>query len=370
MEYKKFHEISLSRLGMGNMRLPVQGDVDGAPIDRERAQQIIDFAMENGINYYDTAYVYHSGESESFLGEALKKYDRSSYYVATKFLMQAERDFKKVFETQLERLQTDYIDFYLIHAISDQTWEEYVSCGCIEYFLEQKKAGKIKYLGFSAHAKPENLEKFAAHHDWDFAQIQLNYFDWNYGTAKKEYEILEKKNIPVMVMEPVRGGRLAVLSSDAEEILKTAHPEWSIASWALRWVKSLPQVQLVLSGMSNLEQIKDNVRTFGSEGGFTKEDEEVLFKACDAFKNQVQVPCTACRYCCDGCPVKINIPAVLQKYNKYKTDGPWVLKGYKTPETEGNPQDCVKCGACTAHCPQKIDIPVIMSEVSDILRRG
>ncbi|MBD5157152.1 MAG: 4Fe-4S dicluster domain-containing protein [Butyrivibrio sp.] len=370
MDYKSFQDISLSRLGMGNMRLPVQGDKAGAPIDRVRAQEIIDYAMENGINYFDSAYVYHGGESEKFLGEAMKKYPRDTYYLATKFLLSTNPDYKAVFEEQLERLQTDRIDFYLLHAIFDGNCRSYLDSGCIKYFLEQKKAGRIRYLGFSSHAGVEALTKMADHHQWDFAQIQLNYFDWLYGDTAKEYKVLEERNIPIMVMEPVRGGRLAVLSGEAEKMLKAAHPDWSMASWALRWVKRLPQVQVILSGMSDMEQIRDNVRTFQEPEGLTDEDAQLLMRACEAFKKQVSVPCTACRYCCDGCPMKIDIPAYLDVYNSYRTDGPWALNRMGSIESAGKPSDCIGCGACAGHCPQSIQIPEIMSELAELSKKN
>ncbi len=366
MIYKAFHDISLSRLGMGNMRLPVQGDKAGAPIDRVRAQEIIDYAMENGVNYYDSAYVYHGGESEEFLGEAMKKYPRESYYLATKFLLSANPDYKAVFEEQLVRLQTDHIDFYLLHAIFDENCQSYLDSGCIEYFLEQKKAGRIRYLGFSSHAGVEALTRIADHHQWDFAQLQLNYFDWQYGTTQEEYKVLEERNIPIMVMEPVRGGRLATLSSEAEGMLKEVHPDWSMASWALRFVKHLPQVQVILSGMSNMEQIRDNIGTFQEPEGLSDEDTKLLMQACEAFRKQVSVPCTACRYCCDGCPMKIDIPAYLDVYNTYKTDGSWALNRMDSIESEGKPADCIGCGACAGHCPQSIRIPEIMSELAEL----
>lgn len=368
MIYKTFKDIELSRLGMGNMRLPVHSDQPGTPIDRAKAQEIIDYAMAHGVNYYDTAYVYHSGESEKFLGEALKKYSRESYYLATKFLIMANPDYKAVFEEQLQRLQTDYIDFYLIHALSDNTCQKYIDSGCIEYFLEQQKAGRIKYLGFSSHASLENLEKFASHHNWDFAQIQLNYFDWMYGTAKEEYRILEKHNLPVIVMESIRGGRLATLSSEADAILRAEQPTWSNASWALRWLKSLPQVQVILSGMSTIEQIQENVMVFEEDRAVTKEEEKILFSACEAFHDQVRVPCTACRYCCDGCPAQIEIPKFLEVYNRYKTDGRQALGGLKNIDSKGNPADCVGCGACTEHCPQNIEVPQIMTELAELMK--
>jgi len=366
METKLYKNQPISRLGMGNMRLPVGagGDKD---IDFEKAKEIIDYGMSHGITYYDTAYVYHGGESETFVGEALKEYDRDSYFVATKFNYAANPDYKAVFEEQLAKLQTDHIDFYLLHAVMDANYENYLNCGCIDYFLEQQKAGRIINLGFSSHSSPEILEKFASHHRWDFAQIQLNYFDWLYGTTQEEYAILKNHNIPIVVMEPVRGGRLAELSEEAEALLKAAHPEWSIASWALRFVRTLDQVQVILSGMSNLEQIQDNVATFDDESVLSEADRKVLFEACEVFHKKLVVPCTACRYCTGDCPMEINIPEWLKVYNAYKTDGVWALMRADGVESVGKPGDCIGCGACMGHCPQGINIPEIMSELGEAL---
>lgn len=369
MNYKPFQNIQLSKLGMGNMRLPSTNPADpGAPIDWPAAHEIIDYAIKNGINYFDTAYVYNGGESEKCLGAALQKYPRDSYYIATKFHVGANPDYKAVFEEQLERLQVDYIDFYLIHCLMDSNADTYLTNGCIDYFLDLKAKGKIKYLGFSSHAGLAALEKFADHHAWDFAQLQINYFDWSYGDTAKEYQILEDRNIPIVVMEPVRGGRLAKLTPDAEKLLNDAHPDWSIASWALRFVNSLPQVQVILSGMSTMDQIIDNVNTFSKESAFTEKDREVLMNACDLFRSQVRVPCTACRYCCADCPMQINIPEFMSLYNTFKVDGAWGLKEKAAAiESDGKPADCIGCGACMGHCPQNIDIPSIMKELSEVL---
>lgn len=367
MQMKTFDNHTLSLLGMGNMRLPTVGDQPGAPIDRTKAQAMIDYAMANGINYYDTAYVYHSGESESFLGEALvSRYPRDRFYLATKFLIGANPDYRAVFEEQLARLKTDHIDFYLLHAIFDASAQAYIDSGAIAYFEEQKRLGRIRYFGFSLHASLAVLKRFVALRKWDFVQIQFNYYDWVYGPARQEYEILDAAGIPVLVMEPVRGGRLATLSPDAEGILKAAHPDWSISSWALKWVKSHSRVQVVLSGMSTLAQLQDNVATFCDDTAWTEADEATLMKAVEAFKRQVQVPCTACRYCCDDCPARINIPAVLDVYNRYKTDGAGALRALDSIPSDGMPVDCIECGACTAHCPQNIQIKAIMHELAQL----
>lgn len=369
MEKKSFQNITLSRLGMGAMRLPIVAGGKDGDIDIARAEAIIDYGMSHGINYFDSAYVYHSGKSEQFLGNALRKYPRDSYYITTKYNIHANPDYQETFRQQLERYGVDRIDFYLLHAVSDNTAEDYLNNGCIEFFQQMQKEGKITYFGFSSHASPAVLEKFSSHHDWDFAQIQLNYFDWLYSTAKSEYEILARKNIPVMVMESVRGGRLASLTPEAEAMLKAVHPDWSIPSWAFRWLKRLPQVQVCLSGMSNLDQIRDNISTFEDGTALTDEEEKLLFRACEAFRDQVRVPCTACRYCCDTCPAEINIPEILKVYNRYKIDGAQALWNMDKVDSVGKPTDCIGCGACEGHCPQGIHVPEIMKELQEALSR-
>ena len=368
MEYKKFKDIELSRLGMGNMRLPVVDDKEGATIDYERAQQIIDYAMEHGVNYYDTAYVYHNKESETFLGEAMKKYDRKSFYLATKYAVMANPDYKACFEEQLTKLQTDYIDFYLIHNVNEKNIDQYIDCGCIAFFEQMKKEGKIRYLGFSCHGKPETLERFASLRDWDFAQIQLNYYDWVFSSTAKEYEVLEKHNIPIMVMEPVRGGKLANLPESVSGLLK-GHETWSDAAWGFHFVKALPQVQVILSGMSNLKQIEDNINTFSDGYALSEKEQELMFEAAKEFHKNLTVPCTACRYCCDGCPAKIEIPSYLELYNQYKIDGSWGMKEkLEKVESKGKPADCISCGSCVSHCPQNIEVPKIMRELSTLMQ--
>lgn len=369
MIYKKYHGEDISRLGMGNMRLPTLPD-EGHPIDYAKAQEIIDYAMANGINYYDTAYVYHGGESEKFLGVAMKKYPRESYKLATKFNYGANPDFKAQFAEQLERLQADYIDFYLLHAIGDGSWANYRDCGCIDYFLEQKAQGKIKNLGFSFHGSPDCLREVVAHHQWDFCQLQMNYFDWLFSSTKEEYEIATAAGLPVVVMESVRGGRLASLSPEAEAPLKEDHPDWSIASWAFRWLQRQDNVMVMLSGMSNMEQIVDNVTTCTADSALTDEEETTLLEACRLFRSKLLVPCTACRYCTDDCPAQINIPEVLKVYNEFKVDGPWALGGLRNIETKGTPTDCIGCGLCTGHCPQNIDVPTIMAELAEVIKNA
>ena len=363
---KDFKGEPISRLGMGNMRLPTVGGGRGAPIDFDKAAEIIDYAMKNGITYFDTAYVYAG--SEDFLGKVLPKYDRASFKLATKYMASANPDYKAVFEEQLRRLNTDYIDFYLMHGIMNQEGiDGYLGRGCLEYFIEQKEKGRIKQLGFSSHAPLPLLEKMIAAYKWDFAQIQLNYLDWTMQDAKGQYEALTKAGIPVVVMEPVRGGRLASLSEKADAMLKAVHPDWSVASWAFRWLLRLDNVQVILSGMSTMDQIVDNVATFNTCAPLSDEDTAVLEQACETFRSEINIPCTGCRYCCDDCPMHIDIPAVLAAYNRAKLDGPMGMFGLMA--ISPGPKDCVGCGSCASHCPQHIGIPEIMAELAQQLNK-
>lgn len=367
MRYKNFKgEIELSRLGMGNMRLPVINGKDGK-IDYDRAQEMIDYCMEKGINYYDTAYVYHEGTSENFLGKALAKYPRESYFVADKYNMWANPNYKEQFQQQLDRLQMDYIDFYLLHAVQDSCADDILKNGCIPYFDELKKQGKIRYLGFSFHGTPQLLAKMLPVYPWDFVQIQLNYYDWYFGDAKELYEILEKADIPVMVMEPVHGGLLANLKEEAGGVLRIGNEEASQASWAMRWVMELEQVQVVLSGMSDYQQVEDNIRTFDQAIPLTEDERERIERAAKIQHGDVVVACTSCRYCCPDCPIGLDIPALIQGYNKWKTEGKQYLENLmKLPEGK-RPTACIGCGSCAKHCPQSFRIPEIMEEMKKSL---
>ncbi|MCQ2412983.1 MAG: aldo/keto reductase [Sphaerochaetaceae bacterium] len=353
------------------MRLPsTNPGVFGAPIDHQKSYEIIDLAMANGINYYDTAYVYNKGESEVTVGEALAKYPRDSYYLATKFNYRANPDYKAVFAQQLERLQTDHIDFYLIHCLLDSNIDDYLTCGCIEYFEQMQKEGKITYLGFSSHASVETLRRFADVRKWDFAQLQVNYLDWEFKTTKEEYQVLTDRNIPIMVMEPVRGGRLSDLNSECNAKLKAAQPDCSISSWAFRWLMNQKNILVILSGMSTLEQVEDNLKTFSSEeNALTPEQSELLINVAHEFKASLTVPCTGCRYCTDGCPMGLEIPELLSIYNKSKYDRHW-NNAWLEKFGEKLPSTCIACGNCTSHCPQGIDIPSYMAKMSKLMETG
>ena len=369
MQYKEYKDgIRLSKLGMGAMRLPVRADGEGRPIDLEKARQIIDRAMAAGINYYDTAYIYHGGKSEPFLGEALAKYPRNSFYVADKFNLEANPDYRGQFAEQLERLQMEYIDFYLLHGINDASIDSFLTNGCIDYFTQLKEEGKIRNLGFSYHGSPENMKRLLAAHVWDFVQIQLNYYDWYFGNAKEMYESLTEAGIPIMVMEPVHGGMLANMCDESNALLKDADVSRSIASWAIRWVMGLENVQVILSGMTTMEQLEDNLATVSESAPLSEAEQELVRKAVPLHRGTVTAPCTACRYCCTDCPMGLDIPRLLKAYNEYKIGGAWRLSSLKALPEDKRPAACVGCGECIRHCPQSINVPALMQEMAEKMK--
>ena len=374
MIYRNFKDTSAktSLLGMGCMRLPTVGG-PGDPVDYEKAEKLIDLAYKSGINYYDTAYIYHSGDSEKFIGKALAKYPRDTWYLATKmpaYDLKVKDDVERIFNEQLEKCGVDYFDFYLCHGVSEAVYDKFVDpeLGIIPFLVKMKEEGKIKRLGFSSHCKPEKLEKFAKLRDWDFAQIQLNYFDWEYQDAKSQYSILTELGIPVIVMEPCRGGRLADLCEEANAILKQAAPQRSIASWAFRWLQSCDNVQVVLSGMSSLEQLEENLSIFDKYDKLSPAELEALENARQSFLKKFSVPCTGCRYC-SGCPRELDIPKILAAYTDLSIcDNDFQRGGVVRELLEGgdscDPRECLNCGTCTSHCPQSIDTPAIMDKFS------
>lgn len=376
MRYQMFqNREKLSKLGLGAMRLPQTEPGFGKPIDEPKAQELIDSCMAQGVNYYDTAYIYHGGKSETVLGRALSKYPRESFYVADKFNVQANPDYRLQFGEQLTRLGMEYVDFYLLHGVTDLTAPLYEQCGCISYFQEQKRRGTIRYFGFSFHGTPDCLREVLKKNDWDFVQIQLNYYDWFQGNAKEQYEILQEHGIPVMVMEPIHGGMLANLPEECLQML----PEngTSPAAWALRFVMNLPGVAVVLSGMSDMGQARENVETANLEKGLSGEEESCLERISNLLHGKIAVPCTSCRYCCDNCPKGLDIPVLLSAYNDFRDEtaalgdsnlAVWRLLRLKAMPEDKQPGACIGCGNCTAHCPQALDIPEYMKEMASRLQ--
>ena len=349
------------------MRLPIcDGKQDH--IDKKAALAMIDACMQAGINYYDTAYIYHEGQSEVFLGEALSRYPRNSYYIADKLKLSSNADYRDQFARQLERLKTAHIDFYLMHGISDTNVGDYLTQDCQAYFTRMKEEGKISYLGFSFHGSPAVLEKVIAYRHWDFAQIQFNYFDWYYGSAKEQYELLCEAKIPIMVMEPIHGGMLARISEDHKKKMNAYHPTWSSASWALRFVREKKGIAVILSGMSTLEQVEDNVQTFLDEETLTDQDHALLHQLTQNLVNEVGVLCTGCRYCVSHCPSALDIPGLLRLYNEYQASGKWRLGRLKGAEASMQPSRCVGCHLCTKQCPQQIQVSDYMRKMAEDLK--
>ena len=365
MMYQTLCGEKLSRLGMGNMRLPTKGERNG-PIDEEKSQEIIDYLMASGVNYYDTAYMYHSGKSELFVGKALKKYPRDSYFLADKmpsYPLKEGKTPQEIFEEQLQKCGVDHFDFYLLHNLCEDSVPVFTDPekGVIPYLLEQKKAGRIRHFGLSSHAKPETLKKFLDQYDFfEFVQLQLNYLDWDMQDAKQQYEIVTNYGVPVWVMEPCRGGRLASLTPEADAMLKACQPERTIASWAFRYVMSLPNVGVVLSGMTQMDQAENNVATFSEGKNLSEEEQTVLHRALEQFRSQVIVPCTACHYC-DGCPMELDIPEILRLYNRYALNKSPMIH-MDMAELAHQPEECIACGACQSKCPQNIAIPDVMEQ--------
>ncbi|WP_305767072.1 aldo/keto reductase [Candidatus Epulonipiscium viviparus] len=368
MIYRNFNDGDRdhSLLGFGIMRMPTKKVGEDEVIDYELSQKMVDTAYENGINYFDTAYVYHGGKSEVFLGEALKKYPRESYFLATKLpLWQAEtvEDCEKIFNEHLERLQTDYIDYYLFHAVEKNKVEKIKNLKLLDWVDQKKSEGKIRHVCFSFHGDTDCLQEMLGLYDFAFCQLQINYADWNKFNAKKFYDIATKANTPIVVMEPVRGGMLANPAPEVQEILHAKDPNLSNANWAFRFVANLPNVKLILSGMSTMEQLEDNLKTFATEdsASLSTSDQNTLDRAIDILDNLKSIPCTACQYCLP-CPVGVQIPTCFEKYNTAKIFG---RANYKAISEEGRADNCIQCQQCVSLCPQQIDIPERLVEVAE-----
>lgn len=356
-------DAEVSRLGFGCMRFPT---TDNGKIDRAKSNEMLQYAYDHGVNYYDTAWGYHNGESQLVTGEFLSGKPRGSFYLATKlplWLCKEESDNARIFEEQLANCQVDFFDFYLAHAFNAARYEEYVRLNTHEYLTEMKRQGKIKRLGFSYHGDLDTLRKLLDEFEWDFVQLQVNYFDYSYpkSNARQEYEMVTAKGLPCICMEPVRGGFLANLPDSVRvEMEQFEGAKLSSAAWALRWCMDQENMRVILSGMSTLEQVKENIAVFSGENDrLTDEERTMIGKATDTLLAADTVPCTACRYCMD-CPFGVDIPGVFDIYNQYRI--------FQTPNAFGwqwdimvkdghGPEQCTRCGACEPMCPQSIAIP-------------
>lgn len=359
-----------SLLGFGCMRFPQTATGE---IAEPEAQKMLDKAIAAGVNYIDTAYPYHNGKSEPFVGKALKKYDRSSLYLATKlpvWLVNSVEDAKRLFEEQCEHLQTDYIDYYLLHAMNKDRWHAMVELGVVDYCEQLKAEGRIRNFGFSFHDDYEVLEEMLNYKDWDFCQLQLNYKDVNEQAGMKGYDLTVKKNVPLVIMEPIKGGLLAGFSEDINDKFHALDEKASVASFALRWVGSLPNVKVILSGMTTMEQVDDNLATFEKFVPLSDKEQATIKEVVETLEARVQNGCTGCRYCMP-CPAGVNIPGCFKIWNNYH-----IYQNFASESRDWNnmpasekPDHCIKCGKCEKACPQKLqirkDLEKVWAELGD-----
>lgn len=376
MIYRKFKDKELSALGMGAMRLPVI-DGDDNKVDAPKVEEMVSYAMEKGINYYDTAWGYHGGNSETVMGEALSRYPRESFYLADKFpgydLSNMDK-VEEIFEKQLEKCQVEYFDFYLFHNVCEMNIDEYLNedHGIMEYLWKQKENGRIKHLGFSVHGSFDVARRFLEKYGdrMEFCQIQLNYLDLTFQYADEKLKLLEEYGIPVWVMEPLRGGRLANLTDDQISRLKALRPDESAVGWAFRFLQSVPQAVVTLSGMSSFDQMKDNIAIFEKDAPLNDDEKGALQDIADDMLKEKVLPCTACHYCTSHCPQGLDIPELLKLYNEHAFTGggfiaPMALSAI--PDDK-KPSACIGCRSCEAVCPQQIKISEAMADFSEKLK--
>ncbi|MCQ2447881.1 MAG: aldo/keto reductase [Oscillibacter sp.] len=375
---RKFQDLELSGMGLGMMRLPTVNGRDGE-IDEAAAAEMIDYAYGNGINYFDTAWGYHNGNSELVAGKYLSKYPRESFYLATKFPGYDPSNMpkvKEIFEKQLEKCQTPHFDFYLFHNVYEGNVDDYLDpkFGILDYLLEQKKNGRIKHLGFSAHGSVEVIQRFldAYGQHMEFCQLQLNYMDWHFQGAKEKVELVTKAGIPVWVMEPLRGGKLAKATDEMTAELKKLRPNETVPAWAFRFLQSIPGVTMVLSGMSSMEQLKANMETWKTDAPLSAAEFDKLVELMDEEVKRGGLPCTACHYCTSHCPQELPIPELIALYNEHKITG----GGFLAPMAVGSmpaekrPGNCVGCRSCEQVCPQQIKISEAMSDFVEMLSKS
>ncbi|MBR2561521.1 MAG: aldo/keto reductase [Eubacterium sp.] len=375
MIYKDFKDARLSALGFGCMRLPC-GEKGEADVKTEEVREMVRYAFEHGINYFDTAWGYHAEKSETVIGDILAGYPRNSFYLADKFpgydLANMDK-VEEIFERQLEKCRVDFFDFYLFHNVCEMNINQYLDSAyhIFDYLMEQKKAGRIRHLGFSCHGHYRVLKRFleAYGSEMEFCQLQINYLDWNFQEAKAKVALLKEHGIPVWVMEPLRGGKLVSLSKENEARLKALRPDESIAAWAFRFLQSLPEVVVTLSGMSTLEQLKENVKTFEESRKLNEAEMNTLLEIADGMMKKGTVPCTACRYCTAHCPMELDIPYLISLYNEHAYSGGGFLApmALMAVEDSKKPSACIGCGSCSAVCPQQIQIPDIMKEFTRLM---
>lgn len=366
VDKRKFMDGEISLLGLGTMRLPCKTILkreENPLIDYTAAQKLVDIAYENGVNYFDTAYIYHVGKSEKFIGAALSKYPRDSFMIADKmpiWMLKNQSDIEKIFVKQLKRTGFDYFDNYLLHSLNGKQFAKSEKLGVYDFLQKKREQGFIKNIGFSFHGTIGDLKEIVSAHHFDFAQIQMNYLDWKNQNALEQYNILTNAGIPIIVMEPVRGGKLANPSKEVNELFKNANSEKSVASWAMRFVASYPNVVSILSGMNSEEQMLDNLSTLTDVKRFTKDEFKLCELAAAMINKKELIPCTGCDYCAN-CPNSVKISSVFSVYNQYKNGDISANEAKeKYTQIEVNADACTACGQCKTHCPQSIDIPDLL----------
>lgn len=357
-------EIKTSLLGFGCMRLKT---IDGR-IYEEKGMEIIDKAYKNGVNYFDTAYPYTNKLNESFVGKALKRYERSSFYLASKFSLfcfNTKEEALKSIDIQLSNLQTEYIDFYLVHALNRNSYAKFKEWNMMETILKWKEEGKIRHIGFSFHDSYEVFEEILNDFDWEFVQIQLNYMDVDIQQGLKGYKLLEEKGIPCVVMEPIKGGRLSEFNAEISKKFKD-YSDASLSSWALRWVGSLKGVNVILSGMNEMYQVDDNLNTFIDFKPLNEEEMRIIDDVRESLKKCVRVGCTGCRYCLP-CPKGVDIPHMISIYNEYAMYKIKENALFSYNQAVKNNKDlslCVECSLCNSKCPQDINPPQVFKDMT------
>lgn len=365
------------RLGFGCMRLPLLDAEDPRSVDMETLCRMVDTFIENGFTYFDTAYMYHKFRSENFMREALvERHDRNTYTLTDKLplmFLKSEEDVERIFNEQLEKCGVEYFDYYLLHNIKPDNYEKAVRYNCFDFVSRMKNEGKVKSIGFSFHDSPELLDEvLTAHPEMEFVQLQINYLDWENSTiqSRRCYEVARKHGKEVVVMEPVKGGTLAKLPAEAEKLLKEAAPEMSVASWAIRYVASLEGIRMVLSGMSDMDQLMDNMSYMADFTPLSEDELKVIGRVVEIINSTIAVPCTSCLYCVDGCPKHIPIP---QYFSLYNADLISLNEGFSIHETyyenmiesHSKASDCIGCGQCEKACPQHLPIIKHLAEVAE-----